>query len=211
MHGSNIQRVMRIAGDLIAHPQYLPRYLRYAPFTGYRPVDIGLPWFSFAAIDFLDRYITKEMTVFEYGGGGSTIFFARRAKKVVCVESSHAWADAIEKALEEQQIKNVTILRHPFDVSDKAAFEKSAYLNCAKDYGADVYIVDGYEESIQLRPICFELVEKIITAASGGIIVLDDSWRYGSVRENNKAKEVRGFQSCGPCRYGVTSTDIFFY
>jgi len=208
MNESNIQRVARIAGDLLVHPKHLPKYLRYAPFNGHQPVDIGLPWYSFSAIDFLDRYVTKEMTVFEYGGGGSTIFYARRAKRVICVESSHDWADKIEQVIKEQKITNTTVLRHPFDISDKPAFEKSTYLNCVRDYDVDVYAIDGYEEDVQLRPICFGLVEKII---GEGIVVLDDSWRYEPLRKNNKSKEVRVFQSLGPCRYGVTSTDVFFY
>jgi hypothetical protein len=45
----------------------------------------------------------------------------------------------------------------------------------------------------------------------GGIIILDDSWRYDQVRSRNSAKKHVVLKSTGPCRYGVTSTDIFFY
>ena len=45
----------------------------------------------------------------------------------------------------------------------------------------------------------------------GGIIVVDDSWRYPKLRQENRAQKHRIFQSVGPCRPGVTSTDIFFY
>jgi hypothetical protein len=45
----------------------------------------------------------------------------------------------------------------------------------------------------------------------GGIIVLDDSWRYAAPRLRNKAKRFEVFESVGPCRPGCTTTDVFFY
>jgi hypothetical protein len=43
------------------------------------------------------------------------------------------------------------------------------------------------------------------------MIVVDDSWRYPELRAKNRAKRFSVFQSVGPCRPGVTSTDVFFY
>jgi predicted O-methyltransferase YrrM len=72
-----------------------------------------------------------------------------------------------------------------------------------------VIIIDGTEEWIHVRPTCFRLAEERVK--SGGIIILDDSWRYADPRRSNKAKRVESFVSTGPCRPGVTSTDVFFY
>ena len=57
--------------------------------------------------------------------------------------------------------------------------------------------------------MCFERAENQIKP--GGIIVIDDSWRYPGLRKKNRAKEFREFRSVGPCRPGVTSTDVYFY
>ena len=73
----------------------------------------------------------------------------------------------------------------------------------------DIILVDNYEEDEDLRTVCFYEAEKAIVP--GGIIILDDSWRYEKVRKNNSAKKVLRFQSIGPCRPGVTTTDIYFY
>ena len=70
-------------------------------------------------------------------------------------------------------------------------------------------VVDGGEEWTQVRPICFQKAEARVKP--GGIIVVDDSWRYPSLRERNHARQFRVFKSVGPCRPGVTSTDVFFY
>jgi len=45
----------------------------------------------------------------------------------------------------------------------------------------------------------------------GGIIINEDSWRYPVLRMKNKAKNCKEFRAVGPCRPGVTITDIFFY
>ena len=47
--------------------------------------------------------------------------------------------------------------------------------------------------------------------APGGIIVVDDSWRYRQLRDSARAGEVQIFESVGPGRFGVTSTDVFLY
>jgi predicted O-methyltransferase YrrM len=73
----------------------------------------------------------------------------------------------------------------------------------------DIIVVDGSEEWKHVRPICFEKAQGRVK--EGGIIVVDDSWRYPALRQSHRAKELKIFQSVGPCRPGVTSTDVFFY
>lgn len=209
MDGTYIRKVARLAGSLIVNPLYLPRYLRYLPVKGVQPLDVELPWYSFSAIDFLAHHVTSSSVVFEWGGGGSTLFWARRARQVICVESSDTWADRLETVLDNLGVSNVTVLRHYFDPQSKESFKESEYLNCIDDYSADVVVIDGYEESVQLRPLCFYKAES--KARSGLTIVLDDSWRYSTVRNKNCANRHVICKSVGPCRYGVTTTDLFFY
>lgn len=38
-------------------------------------VKAKLPWISFPVIDFLKENLTSDSKVFEFGGGGSTLFF----------------------------------------------------------------------------------------------------------------------------------------
>lgn len=209
MNGANFQRIIRVARNVCAHPEYLMEYLRNLPLTGRLPLDAEIPWFSFGAIDYLESHLPPDSVVFEWGGGGSTLFWAKRAKHVITVESSDEWADRLTQVLSVKGITNVTVLRHPFDPSDKAGFEDSVYLNCVDDYKANVFVVDGYEADVQLRPICFSRAEDRVE--KGGIIIVDDSWRYIALRSDNRAQKHLVFETVGPCRYGITSTDIFFY
>lgn len=209
MQGSNFQRVARVAGDLILHPQYIGRYLTTSIPKKTTPLDLQLPWFSYAAIDFLGRFLRPSMRTFEYGGGGSTIFFARRTAQVTCVENSEDWAQKIRRVLDDQKIENVKIQIHAYDPNDRAAFGNSDYLRTLEKEAPDIVVVDGYEERVALRPDCFWLAETVIKP--GGIIIVDDSWRYPELREKNRSRERLEFRSVGPCRLGVTSTDIYFY
>jgi precorrin-6B methylase 2 len=149
------------------------------------------------------------MTVCEYGSGGSTVFFARRAKSVYSIEDNPKWYEWVTRRLKENSISNATLKLCTFDFKNPVGFEKSEYLQAMPDDKFDIIVVDGSEEWTQVRPICFQKAEAHIKP--GGILIVDDSWRYPVLRKENHAKSHRIFQSVGPCRPGVTSTDVFFY
>lgn len=209
MHGTVSQKIGRVIGNLILHPQYISRCLAHNVINGKTPLDLEIPWFSYAAIDFLDGFVQPYMSVFEYGSGGSTLFFARRAKRVVSVEDNSKWHQWVTRRLQQQGLSNATLKLCEFNFKDPVGFERSDYLQAIPEEKFDVIVVDGSEEWTQVRPICFQKAERHIK--QGGIIVVDDSWRYPTLREEHHARRLQVFQSVGPCRPGVTSTDVFFY
>ncbi len=209
MHGTIPVKIVRVIGNLVLHPQYIPRCLTHNLIHDKTPLDLGIPWFSYAAIDFLELFLEPHMTVCEYGSGGSTVFFARRAKSVFSIEDNPRWFELVSHRLREKSLPNVTLVLCPFDFKHPAGFELSAYLHALPDERFDVIVVDGTEEWTQVRPQCFKKAESRIK--QGGIIVVDDSWRYPQIREENQAKSFEVFESVGPGRPGVTSTDVFFY
>jgi precorrin-6B methylase 2 len=212
MKGSTSQKVGRLVANLARNPQYLSRYVEHSARSLLQhetPLDLEIPWFSYAAIDFLDAHVRTHMTAFEYGSGGSTIFLAKRVRSVCSVEDNPTWFDLVSRRLEARAFTNVTMKLHPFDVQNPAGFEASDYLRAIPDEAFDVIVIDGSEQWTQVRPTCFSYVESRVKP--GGIIVLDDSWRYVAPRLHNKAKRFEVFESVGPCRPGCTTTDVFFY
>jgi predicted O-methyltransferase YrrM len=209
MQGTIPVKIARVLTNLAFHPKYIPRCLTHNLINGKSPLDLETPWFSYAAIDFLNEFAKPQMEVCEYGSGGSTIFFARRTKSVFSIENDPKWFECVSQRLQQQKIENVTVELHPFDFENPIGFEHSSYLHAMPDMRFDIIVVDGKEEWDQVRPICFRKAEGRIKP--GGIIVVDDSWRYPDLRKQNKALKYRTFQSVGPCRPGVTSTDVFFY
>ena len=69
-------------------------------FKSSKPVDkegTPIPWFSYPAVEFLSARIRKEMKVFEFGSGNSTLFFSRRVNQVISIEHNKEWYDKISK------------------------------------------------------------------------------------------------------------------
>jgi len=209
MYGTIPQKVGRLISNLVFHPQYISRCITHNVFNRKTPLDLEIPWFSYAAIDFLEDFLKPDMTVCEYGSGGSTFFFARRTRSVISIEDNPVWHRLVSDRLARHSVRNVQLELRPFDFKNPTGFENSGYLNAIPNDRFDVIVVDGSEEWTQVRPICFEKAEGRIKP--GGIIVVDDSWRYPVLRQKNRARKHQVFQSVGPCRPGVTSTDIFFY
>lgn len=209
MQGTIPQKVGRLMANVCRHPQDIPRYVAHNVIGRKTPADLELPWFSYAAIDFLDDFLSPEMTVCEYGSGGSTFFFARRANSVLSIEDNPQWFTLVSNRLREKSIRNVTMRLCQFDFKNPAGFENSEYLNAMPDKPFDVIVIDGSEEWTRIRPVCFEKAQSRVK--KNGIIVVDDSWRYPEIRRSHAATRFETFQSAGPCRPGVTSTDVFFY
>ena len=108
-------------------------------------------------------------------------------------------------------VRAFTLLLSPsqFDFTKPVKFDKSAYLHSLPAEPVDVIVIDGSEAWVPVRPICFQLAEQRMRP--GGLIVVDDSWRYPELRVENRARRVRTFKSVGPGRPGVTTTDVFCY
>jgi len=208
MKGNNLQKVLRLGSYLAQNPLQIRRYLRES-IGSESPIELALPWISFAAIDFLEDYIDPDHTVVEFGGGGSTLFFGKRAKKVLCIESHKEWSQKIEAASRLLSLTNVEIEVLPYDSQDLESYRKSKNLHRIDEESFDIILVDGYEEDVQLRPTCFFHAENHVNP--GGIVIVDDSWRYPIIRKENKANNRSEFRSIGPCRPGVTTTDIYHY
>jgi predicted O-methyltransferase YrrM len=209
MKGSTFQRLARVGLNLAGNPRLIPRYLSTSLPRSRTPLDLALPWISFAAIDYLEGRLRPHHRVLEFGGGGSTLFFASRVQSVRTIEASTDWAARIHDHLAKGRLSNVSVEFHPQDPNDPAQCDAMLGAVAASGEKYDVILVDGYEEDIPLRPRCFHRAQDLV--APGGVILMDDSWRHPVLRKESRATRVRVLQSIGPCRRGVTSTDVHEY
>lgn len=209
MEGNNSTKLLRLGGYLLTHPHELFFYAANSPLAAKSPIDMELPWISLGAIKFLKKYLRDDMVIFEWGSGGSTLFFSKLVAKIVSFESHMNWHELVKTKLDRKNITNVDLkyLYGNFESKDK--FIESDFFKSFPEEFFDLILVDYYEDQVQVRPECFYLSEKHVK--EGGVIVLDDSWRYPEIRENNKARSFEIFKSIGPGRYGVTTTDVYFY
>lgn len=202
-------RVPRVFWHLIKSPRDVYSYCRFGIPNKNTPLSLGFPWWSFGATRCVEAALRSDMEVFEFGSGGSSVFLALRTAKLTCVEDDEKWADLVEIEARRRNIRNLEILHRQYNFHNPGDFRQSDYLSAVGSSSYDLIVVDGKEESGQVRDICFWRAEKHIRP--GGMIVLDDSWRYPQVKANNMAQRWRDFKGTGYCRLGVTSTCIFYY
>lgn len=157
-----------------------------------KPLNNSVPWLTFKAIDFLKKNLNKNMKVFEYGGGSSTIFFSERVEELVTVEHNKEWFDNLKTILEKKEnIKweghfigpeKISLSEklqtenpdHYFsedaDYSSHSFKEYASYIDKYPDYYFDVVLVDG-----RARPSC--LKHSINKVKKGGLLILDNAER----------------------------------
>src|SRR6516165_5398218 len=105
---SKLRKAFLVAANLFAHPRLI------APYFAMRkrdPIAVRLPWISFSAIRALESLLTHSMFAFEYGSGGSTLFFARRCQSVLSIEDRADWAERVSSGLQSLKL-DTAVLRH---------------------------------------------------------------------------------------------------
>lgn len=147
------------------------------------------PWTTPASILFFDKVLTKNMIGLEYGSGRSTMYFAKKLKKLVSIEHYEGWYNKVKIQLADNHITNVDyhlILKE--DTPDKTD-DSDVQLNQLagleprmdyKNYYAKVNMYeDGYFDFVLIdgraRTNCG--LNSIPKLKSGGIFVLDNSER----------------------------------
>jgi len=213
MKGNAASRALRLLGNLLSHPGHAVRYARTLPLWKRMPIDLELPWISFGAIDYLERFVGPTQDVFEFGSGGSSIFLAKRARSVHSVENDRRWHASVVERSKRLGLTNMRCELHEFGDHEAHRFRELSYFSAIGRGPYDVILVDGFCGFTtgpygQLRPYAFELALEAVRRP-GGIIVVDDYWMFPDIAA--RVPEVRPivFETTGPVRYGVTSTAVF--
>ncbi len=74
--------------------------------VGTNSLNSSLAWLGFESIDLLNAYLKPDHRVFEYGGGGSTLFFLNRVNTVITVENNHTWVKMLKDTIGQVEHKN---------------------------------------------------------------------------------------------------------
>jgi hypothetical protein len=130
-----------------------------------RPV----PWYTYPAIQYLRQLDFSAASVFEYGCGNSTLFWAGAAREVVSVEDNRAWFDQMSKRV----ASNCRLIFEP---------DLTAFVDTIRQFPNpfDVIIVDGPARG-STRLKCSRAAIECL--ATGGLIILDNSdWLPESAR-----------------------------
>ena len=128
------------------------------------------PWIVPAAIGWLRRRISSDWSVLELGSGRSTVWFARRAGRVISFEDNEFWAGQTRGRLRELGLGNVELRQLPVE-GFAAAVED------LPDEAFDLVVMDFLEAPTVTRiDVLRPAIRKV---RAGGYLLLDDSDRPG--------------------------------
>jgi predicted O-methyltransferase YrrM len=122
---------------------------------------LRLPWLPFRLIDELEAIVRPGSRVFEYGGGGSTLWYLDRGAVVVTVEHDQEWATALDRSISSDRW---TLVRRP--LADGYANYANAISSYPDDW-FDMVVVDG-----RARPRCVRRARAKVKP--GGLLLVDD-------------------------------------
>lgn len=136
------------------------------------------PWLAQKAVKYLDQILKKDMTLFEWGSGRSTLWFSPRVKNVVSIEYNQDWSKRVESMIQEKQADNIDLryiaLEHPYKAPTQKHYDK------VPDYVAeifkfpkghfDVIVIDGHYR-LTCADQCLDYLN------DNGYLVIDNSNR----------------------------------
>ncbi len=159
-----------------------------------------IPWYSYPCLDFL-RYRSYEgKRILEFGGGQSSLWWAKRAEQVVVFEGDKDWYDKIKETMPP----NVDIHLVSIDSPEKCTSEVNNKLDAENSGKFDIIIIDGLYRSAMIG-IAIEVM------ADSGAIICDDADGYGFYEgfKNSGLNRV-DFFGYAPCVVLPRCTSIFF-
>jgi len=133
----------------------------------HRDPETGLvfPWYTKSFLDELVTWELKDKVVFEYGAGASTVWWAKKARKVYGVESNPDWFRQVTNVIGNESCISL-------------ATEKDVYINAihqwAKEF--DIVVVDG--DPVEWRDDC--VIAAIECVKNNGIMICDN-WQQKDV------------------------------
>lgn len=183
------------------HKGYLNSIGWFRAFDEQQAIDKNgdpLPWVTYSFIDFIKTRLNKDLVVFEYGSGSSTLFYAERVKRVVSVEHDENWYKKIVGSKPANSEMIYTQLTTDGEYARKAATLNEKF---------DMIIVDGRD-----RVNCCK--HSLNALSHHGVLVLDDSERtaYSPARSQLKKAGFRelSFSGISPGLFYLKATSVFY-
>lgn len=190
------------------------------------PIDAQLPWITFGAIRFLDDMSLEGKHVFEYGAGGSTLYFARRGAVVTSVEHDRSWAARVTLALQGHErtasvrcVSPLARLEPAIDPADPDCYQSSDESLAKADFRPYAEAIDAYPDQTfalvlvdgRARPSCVKHAWNKV--APGGWLMLDNSerphYRYVLQTLGGLGWRRRDFAGATPSARQFTMTSVW--
>jgi hypothetical protein len=156
-----------------------------------------IPWITYPSLFFLEPRVRPEMSIFEYGSGSSTLWWARRVRRVVSCEHDEEW------------FGHMRPLMPPSVEFCHAALDAEAYAREILKYESafDIVVIDGRDRNNCAR-------NSLAALKPSGVVLWDNSdreeYRPGfDFLERNGFRRI-DFAGMGPLNVYQWTTSIFY-
>ncbi len=157
-----------------------------------------IPWYTYPSIEYFNNIDFSKKIIFEFGSGNSSIYWGKKAKRVISIEDDKDWFDNIVK---KKGANQEIVLKTETDEYEKSIIDY--------DEKFDVIIIDG-----KRRVECSKIIKDYLNISSedGYMVVLDNSDWYKGVSEylRNELDLIEiDFHGFGPINSYTWTTSIF--
>lgn len=169
-----IGNLAETGGLFIANPRELRRIPRWLRERRAGTLELRQPWWPYDMVELVERLLPANSRVFEYGGGGSSLWLSDRGASLTVVEHDLEWSRRLRTALPSE----IELIEAPPTAT--GTVESSHGTGYFDDYVAsidrfpgesfDLVIVDG-----RARVDCVLAARDKV--AKNGFLLLDDSHR----------------------------------
>lgn len=184
------------------------------------------PWLVFSAIRWLDDFMSQchRPKVFEYGSGGSTLYWIRQGCECISIEDDEDWFLKVKSHL--RGANDIDFRHVPPEIAETAVCDPAnphKYRSGAeryKQYSFERYVrqIDDFSDDFfdlilidgRARPSC--LLHAIPKVRLGGAIVLDNADRahyLAKTRPFLKSFKQKSFTGAAPTLAMLNRTDVF--
>ena len=155
-------------------------------------------WLNYSFLSFIDTRLNDQLTMFEYGSGSSTHYFAKKIQHIISVEHNKEWYEKTLSNIPE----NVDLIFENFDVDGRYAKKIEGY-----DIKFDLVLIDGRDRLNCIKYSVSQLSDR-------GVIILDNSMRerYATIFSWEGLADFRHITFTGivPGGFKLESTTVFY-
>ena len=157
-----------------------------------------IPWMTYSFIKFMEDRVRKDMSVFEYGCGNSTLWWADRVHSVTSCEHDLQWFEKVKKSIPS----NVALEHIELEYSGAYCKKIAAY---TKEF--NIVVIDGRD-----RVNC--AVNSLPSLKEDGVIIWDNSdreiYEEGYIFLLKHGYKRLDFHGIGPINAYAWCTSIFY-
>lgn len=193
--------IARHPHEIIRHPEWLRQRNGFT-------TELRTPWWPYDAVSWVDANLSSGARVFEYGGGGSTLWLEDRGAIITTVEHDESWY----RQLAVQLAPGAELLFRPRAASGSVTSavapgffdEYVAAIDEQPDSSLDFVIVDGRSRVACAR----HALQKV---KPEGLLLIDDTdrERYRPVIEMLKTWERHVFTGLKPGQRSPAQTSVW--